>query len=154
MRNVNNVEKKDWVAFILGIFISVLFLVFSTDIYEAIYYEPEFANEMYNQGMYTICAIMTLTACWVVGILYYWIMEIWFTCDRWYHWLISIIVVVLLAPSVTFVYSNSFFQEANLDFLIQERIFAIVSLGITVVLYLILCFCIKGLSLNNRNTPF
>lgn len=154
MRSINNVEKKDWVAFILGIIISVLFVVFCTDIYEVIYYEPEFANEMYNQNMYTICAIFTTLVCWGVGILYYWILEIWFTCDRWFHWLISIIVVIMLAPSVTFVYSDSFFQEANLDFYIQERNFAIVSLGVSVILYLVLCFCIKGLSMNNRNTPF
>ena len=154
MRSIKNIEKKDWLFFSIGIVISVLFVIFSTEIYELFFYEPEFANEMYNQNMYTVCAIMTVAACWFVAIVYYWILEIWVTCDRWYHWLISIVVALLLAPAVTFYYSDYTFTEQDLDFYAQELNFAFVSLAVTFVLYLIVCFSVKGFSLNNRNTPF
>ena len=154
MRSIKNVEKKDWLFFCIGIALSVLFVIFCTDVYELLYYDAAFANDMYNQNMYTVCAIMAVAVCWLVAIVYYWILEIWFTCDRWYHWLISIVVALLLAPAVTFYYSDSIFTEQSLDYLIEEQNFAIVSLAVTFVLYLIVCFSVKGLSLNNRNTPF
>ena len=75
MRNIKNVEKKDWIFFIAGIILSVLFAIFCADIYEALYYEPEFSNEMYNQGLYNLAAIITLASCWGVGIIYYLVLE-------------------------------------------------------------------------------
>ena len=156
MRNIKNVEKKDWIFFLVGIILSVLFYIFCADVYECdlLYYEPEFSNEMYNQGLYNLAAIIALVTCWGVGILYYLVLEHAFTCDRWYHWLISIVIVLALAPTVTFYTIDDNMQERNLDFLLQEQNFAIASLGVSFVLYMIVCFALKGLSLNNSKTPF
>ena len=154
MRSIKNVEKKDWIFFLVGIILSVLFAVFSADIYEMLYYEPEFSNEMYNQGLYNLAAIITLASCWGVGILYYLVLEHVFTCDRWYHWLISIFIVLALAPTVAFYNIDGFMQERNLDFMLQEQNFAIASVGVSFVLYMIVCFALKSLSLNNSKTPF
>lgn len=89
-----------------------------------------------------------------MGILYYLIFETLFTCDRWYHWLVTVVIVLILAPVVVFCYSDSVMQDMNYDYETQEHNFAIASLGVTFVLYMIVCFSIKGLSLNNSKTPF
>ena len=154
MRNIKNVEKFEWIFFIVGIILSVLFAIFSADIYEMLYYEPEFSREMYNEKLYTLAAIITLASCWGVGIIYYLILEHVFMCDRWYHWLISIVIVLALAPTVVFYNIDGYMVERNYDFYIQERNFSIASLGVTFVLYMIVCFAIKGLSQNNSKTPF
>ena len=154
MRKIENVERNEWILFISGIVVSGLFAAFSADVYEAFYKEPEFFNEMYNEGLYTIAAIIALASCWGVGILYYLVIGDIFKCDTWYYWLLSVVFALLLAPTVTFYKVDSFMQERNLDFLIQERNFAIASIGVSFVLYLVVCLSLKGLSQDNSKIPF
>ena len=79
--------KKNLILLIAGLVITLVFLIFSTKIFESLYYEREFSNEMYNQNLYFVVAIVTAIIAWAsAGIFYYAINSVSFS--RWYHWLI------------------------------------------------------------------
>ena len=43
----------------MGVFITLVFLLFPSWIFEAGYYETEFSNEMYNENLYLVVAVIT-----------------------------------------------------------------------------------------------
>ena len=45
---------KNSILLIAGAVISLLFLVLNTKIFEALYFERQFSNEMYNQNLYFV----------------------------------------------------------------------------------------------------
>lgn len=111
MKNVKYSSMKDWMYLLAGVIITVLYLVFATPIYELMYYDAEFSNEMYNENMYFVVAVTTSLIAWGIAILYYWIIDY---LDRWYHWILAFILSVACTPVVTFVYPDSTFSEINL----------------------------------------
>ena len=151
MKNVKYSCMKDWVFFFVGLAITALFLIFSTPIFELMYYQTDFSNEMYNQNLYFVCAVRTCLVCWGAVILYYWIIDYF---SRWYHWLLFFVVAMLLAPVVTVFYMDGVFTEMNLDFEAQCLKFSIVIEFVTIVLFFINSFCVKNLSSHCSTTPF
>ena len=63
MKNVKYSSMKDWMYLLAGVIITVLYLVFATPIYELMYYDAEFSNEMYNENMYFCGSRDHLTDC-------------------------------------------------------------------------------------------
>ena len=100
---------KNSILLISGLVVTLLFLIFSTSLFEALYYDREFSNEMYNQNLYFIVAIVTAVVVWVLaGIYYYAVNSVRFSC--WYHWLIVLIAAMIIAPVINFTYPNNIFQ--------------------------------------------
>lgn len=151
MINLKNSTKTDWILIFVGLAITVLFIVFSTKIYEALYYESEFSNEMYNQNMYFLCAYLTAIISWVMPFLYYCLID---RFDRWWHWLIVLIITLALSPVVVYVYPEAAFDEQKLDFSTQLGNFAIANHCVTLVLFLIASFSVKNLSTHCSETPW
>lgn len=151
MKNVKYSSMKDWMYLLVGVIITVLYLVFATPIYELMYYDAEFSNEMYNENMYFVVAVTTSLIAWGIAILYYWIIDY---LDRWYHWILAFILSVACTPVVTFVYPDSTFSEINLDYSTQLGNFAIVNIVIGIILFLVASFSVKNLSSHCSATPF
>ncbi|HJC99278.1 MAG TPA: hypothetical protein H9924_11665 [Candidatus Phocaeicola merdavium] len=151
MKNVKFSTGSDWVFFFIGVAITALFLFFSTPIYELMYYNAEFSNEMYNENMYFVVASATALICWGIAILYYWVIDYF---ERWYHWIIAFIISIACTPVVTYVYPDSQFSEANLDYSAQLGNFAIVNIIVSIILFLIASFSVKNLSSHCSTTPF
>ncbi len=151
MKNVKYSSMKDWMYLLAGVIITVLYLVFATPIYELMYYDAEFSNEMYNENMYFVVAVTTSLIAWGIAILYYWIIDY---LDRWYHWILAFILSVACTPVVTFVYPDSTFSEINLDYSTQLGNFAIVNIVIGIILFLVASFSVKNLSSHCSATPF
>lgn len=151
MKNVKYSSMKDWMYLLIGVIITVLYLVFATPIYELMYYDAEFSNEMYNENMYFVVAVTTSLIAWGIAILYYWIIDY---LDRWYHWILAFILSVACTPVVTFVYPDSTFSEMNLDYSTQLGNFAIVNIIIGIILFLVASFSVKNLSSHCSATPF
>ena len=62
--------KKNTMLLVCGIIVTVLFIVFSTPLFEALCYQADFSNEMYNDNLNLISAIITSAVAWVLaGIL-------------------------------------------------------------------------------------
>ena len=89
---------KNTILLIAGLVITLLFLILSTPIFENLYYEREFSNEMYNQNLYLVVAVVTALIAWAAaGIYYYAINSVSFS--RWYHWLIAVVLVLFILPA-------------------------------------------------------
>lgn len=151
MKNVKYSNLKDWTFLLIGVIVTVLFLAFATPIYELMYYDAEFSNEMYNVNMYFVVAVATSLIAWGIAIVYYWCIDYF---DRWYHWLAAFIISVVSTPAVTFIYPDSTFSEMNMDFSIQLENFAIVNIVIGIILFLVASFSVKALSSHCSATPF
>ena len=142
MKNLKYTEKRDWIFLFIGIAITALFLIFSTQIYELLYYNSEFSNEMYNENMYFVLASATALVCWFIAVMYYLIID---RFDRWYHWLIALALTLVCTPIISYSYPDSIFSEMNFDFSVQLINFAIVNIIVALVLFLIVSFSVKSL---------
>ena len=144
--------KKNTILLITGLIITLLFLIFSTKIFEALYYEREFSNEMYNQNLYFVVAVVTAIIAWVTaGIFYYAINSVSFS--RWYHWLAVLGVAVVLSAVVNYIYPNNIFSGEGLDFSAQLFSFCVVNVAVEAVLFVVASFSMRWWSSNCRHTP-
>lgn len=144
--------KKNFILLIAGLVITLLFLIFSTKIFESLYYEREFSNEMYNQNLYFVVAIVTAVIAWAsAGIFYYAINSVSFS--RWYHWLIVLGVAVVLSAVVNYIYPNNIFSSDGLNFSAQLFSFCVVNLAVEAVLFIVASFSMRWWSSNCRHTP-
>ena len=143
---------KNTILLIAGLVITLLFLILSTPIFENLYYEREFSNEMYNQNLYLVVAVVTALIAWAAaGIYYYAINSVSFS--RWYHWLIVLRVAAVLAPTINYIYPNSIFSGDGLDFSAQLFSFCVMDFVVEAVLFIIASFSIRWWSSNCRHTP-
>ena len=77
---------KNSILLITGAVITLLFIVLNTLIFEALYYERQFSDEMYNQNLYFVVAVVTVIFAWgLAAVFYYVINSVRFS--RWWHWL-------------------------------------------------------------------
>lgn len=144
--------KKNLILLIAGLVITLLFLVFSTKVFESLYYEREFSNEMYNQNIYFVVAIVTTVIAWAsAGIFYYAINSVSFS--RWYHWLVVLGVAVVLSAVVNYIYPNNIFSSDGVDFSAQLFSFCVVNMAVEAVLFIIASFSMRWWSSNCRHTP-
>lgn len=144
--------KKNLILLIAGLVITLLFLVFSTKVFESLYYEREFSNEMYNQNLYFVVAIVTTVIAWAsAGIFYYAINSVSFS--RWYHWLVVLGVAVVLSAIVNYIYPNNIFSSDGVDFSAQLFSFCVVNMAVEAVLFIIASFSMRWWSSNCRHTP-
>ena len=94
--------KKNTILLITGAILTLLFIIFSTPLFESLFYSREFSNEMYAANLYLVVAIVTAVVAWgLSGIYYYVINSVSFS--RWYHWLIMLCVAVVIVPLITYV---------------------------------------------------
>ncbi|WP_314077793.1 hypothetical protein [Hoylesella pleuritidis] len=143
---------KNFILLISGLVITLLFLVFPASVFEALYYEREFSNEMYNQNLYFSVALVTAFVAWsFAGIYYYLIDSVSFS--RWYHWLLMLVTAVVLTSVINYIYPDDIFSSAGLDFVGQLFSFCIVDLAIEIVLFVIASFSLRWWSANCRHTP-
>lgn len=143
---------KNFILLISGLVITLLFLVFPASVFETLYYEREFSNEMYNQNLYFSVALVTAFVAWsFAGIYYYLIDSVSFS--RWYHWLLMLVTAVVLTSVINYIYPDDIFSSAGLDFVSQLFSFCIVDLAIEIVLFVIASFSLRWWSANCRHTP-
>lgn len=152
MKNPKYSKKTDWIWLISGLVLTALFIFFSTPFYEMLYFNGEFSNEMYNENMYLVVAGYTSLIVWAIAILYYWVID---RFERWYHWLIAVLLVVALSPTVVYFYCDGYFSENNLDLLTIPLInFNIINTIVSLALFFIVCLSVKKLSGHCSTTPF
>lgn len=143
---------KNSVLLIAGLVITVLFVVFASPLFEALYYEREFSNEMYNQNLYLMVALVTAAVAWAsAGLFYYAINSVSFS--RWYHWLIVLLAGAVVTPIINYIYPDKIFSADGLDFSAQLVSFCVMDMLVEVVLFVVASFSIRWWSSNCRHTP-
>ncbi len=144
--------KSKFILLISGAVVSLLLLIFSAQVFELLYYEREFSNEMFNQGLYTIVALLIVATAWVMGGIYYYVVNS-VSFSRWYHWLVVLGICAVLVPVVTYVWLDGQFATDGLDFASQQLTFALYAMLVEVVMFIIASFSMRWWSSNCRHTP-
>lgn len=154
MINTKNSSTKDWVWLFGAIAVTVLFIVFSEPIICALYMGTDlFAESMYNFNLYFTVSIFISLTVWVFAILYYWVIDR-VKLSSFVAWALFCVFAVGVSGAVTYFYPMSVFYSENLEFITDIPLLAIVSLPISLVLYIIVSLGAKGLSTNCSTRPF
>ena len=135
-----------------GIIVTILFMVFATDLFEMFYYEMQFSNEMYNNGLYFVASLSTAIIAWLcAAIFYYGINSVSFS--RWYHWLGMLVIAGIIVTAINVPYLESVFSDNGIDFSKELAVFAAVNIIIECIIYTIASFSMRWWSTNCRHTP-
>lgn len=135
-----------------GIILTILFMVFATDLFEMFYYEMQFSNEMYNNGLYFVASLSTAIIAWLcAAIFYYGINSVLFS--RWYHWLVMLVIAGIIVTAINVPYLESVFSDNGIDFSKELAVFAVVNIIIECIIYTIASFSMRWWSTNCRHTP-
>lgn len=143
---------KKLIFLISGAVITLIFVLLGDTIYEALYYEREFSNEMYNESLYGIVSLVTVLVAWGFAAIYYYVINS-VSFSRWYHWLIVMLMSCITAPLINFLYPDSIFNDLGYDFGSQLFSFCLVDALLEAVLFAVASFSIRWWSSNCRHTP-
>ena len=135
-----------------GIILTILFMVFATDLFEMFYYEMQFSNEMYNNGLYFVASLSTAIIAWLcAAIFYYGINSVSFS--RWFLWLVMLVIAGIIVTAIYVPYLESVFSDNGIDFSKELAVFAVVNIIIECIIYTIASFSMRWWSTNCRHTP-
>ena len=143
---------KNLILLVFGIVITLVLVLFSSHIYEALYYERAFSDAMYNGNVYFMIALFSSIILWVMAVVYYYIINS-VRFSRWYHWLVMLLGASCLATTVNYYYAKSIFTADKLDFSLQLFNFSVVETILNMVLFIVVSFSIRWWSSNCRHTP-
>lgn len=144
---------KQSIFLIIGAVLTLLFILFAAPMFEILYYEREFSNEMYNQSVYLPIALILAIAAWGVASLFYYVINS-VRFSRWYHWLVVLVAVALLVPLATNAYADSVFTADGYSFSHQLATFGVICALTEGVLFVVASFSMRWWSSNCRHTPF
>lgn len=143
--------NKSIILFV-GAAVTILYIIFSTSIFEVLYNEREFSNEMYNQNLYVSVGIISTCTAWgISGTYYYLINSVSFS--RWYHWLTMLLTASVLTPVVCYMICDDVFDAEGYDFSSQLFNFVLRIFAVELVLFIIASFSMRWWSSNCRHTP-
>lgn len=144
--------KQNTILLITGVILTLLFIVFSTPLFEFLYYEREFSNEMYAANLYFTVALVEALVAWGVALVFYYIINS-VSFSRWYHWLIMLVISIVFASTISYLYADAVFANDGVDFSNQLFGFSAVSVSIEFLLFIIASFAMRWWSSNCRHTP-
>lgn len=152
MKSFNYIRTNEWIGLAIGLVITILYLIFATPLYELLYPgSSEYANEMYNNNMYFVEAIILTMTTWGLALIYYIFID---NFPSFWCWFLFLIAALAVAPLVGYYYVNHAFEEFNLDFAFELMNFAFINIAVSGILFFCISICIKGLSKNCSTTPF
>lgn len=140
---------KNSILLIGGAVLTVLFMIFPSLVFEMADSQSEFANEMYNENYYFVVAVISSVMAWGVAALFYYVINS-VSFSRWYHWLLSLLAVSIVAPVVNYIYLDG---ALSIDYSSKLFNFSIIDFVVTALLFIIASFAIRWWSGNCRHTP-
>lgn len=135
-----------------GIILTILFMFFATDLFEMFYYEMQFSNEMYNNGLYFVASLSTAIIAWLCATIFYYVINS-VSFSRWYHWLVMLVIAGIIVTAINVPYLESVFSDNGIDFSKELAVFAAVNIIIECIIYTIASFSMRWWSTNCRHTP-
>lgn len=143
-------KSRNFILLGIGVVITLLFIILSEKIFEAVYYQGSFSDTMHNNSAYTKIAGIIFVMTWGGAALYYYIINS-VRFDRWYHWLATGAATTLLTAVAGYFATKGFLPEYEdhgeiFGFTIYVLLFA-------AVMFIIASFSIRWWSSNCRHTP-
>lgn len=144
---------KNSILLAIGLIVTAAAIALSDTLFEALYFDNEFSNEMYNSHLYfTNILIVAITAWGLAAIYYYIINSVSFS--RWYHWLMLLAAAVIICPIASYFYITGTMEEMQLNFEHQAFHFVLTEAFVEAAMFVIASFSIRWWSSNCRHTPF
>ena len=146
--------KHRLIWLIAGLAVSILFVVFASQIFEFLYYEETFSNWMYEQGLYLQLALFIVLISWGMALIFYYgLSKLFVNFSCWYHWLIMLILTLFLAPGVSVYYLHGKYVEESYDYWVQCQSIGNISIALTALFFIIASFSMRWWSQNAAFTP-
>ncbi len=143
---------KNIILLAAGLLLTLLFLIMSATVFEGMYYEREFSNEMYNLGLYLPASILISGMAWGAAAVYYYLINS-VNFSRWYHWLVMLIATAVLSTVCIHAYTASALADEGLSFSHQLTAFSGICAISNTVFFIIASFSLRWWSSNCRHTP-
>ena len=136
-----------------GIVVAIVFCICASSIIEAVYCPQGFADELYNNNLYTPLALIVCGLSWAMAAVYYYVINS-VKFDRWMHWLIVLMVNSILAVAACFTCLSSQMRSLNLDYSGECLAEGLVQAAVAAVMMVVASFAMRWWSSNCRHTPF
>lgn len=147
---------KHFVFLGIGIAITLVFFILSYsqsfNIFEQLYFNQGFNDQLYNLSMYPVLALIMIILTWGAAALYYYVINS-VNFDRWYHWAGVLGITTLVSPIVCYLYIDSALKNAGLAYGGESVQFAMQLLLMSAVLFVVASFSMRWWSTNCRHTP-
>lgn len=154
MINTKHTTTKDWILLFASIAVTVLFVVFAEPVFVSLYLGTDaFADAMYDFNLYFTLSLFISIVVWAFAILYYWVID-QVKLSSFTGWAFFCLLALAFAPAIAYFYPMSVFDAENLEFMTDLAPLAIVTIPMTLLLYLIVSVGIKALSTNCTTRPF
>lgn len=144
---------KNGILLIGGIAISVLMLVFPAQIFESLFYDTEFSNEMYNSHLYFSNAMIVVVTAWAFAAVFYYVINS-VRFSRWYHWGVMLGCAIVVSGLASYFHITSTMEQMQLYFGVPAFHFVLCETLIEAVLFIVASFAMRWWSSNCRHTPF
>lgn len=147
---------KHTVYLCLGIVVSVIFIALSfggsDNVYEQLSFNQEFNDELFSLGLYPTMAMLTVGMAWAIALLYYYVINS-VLFDRWYHWLVMLLLAAVVTPTVCHVVCDAAMSRDGYDPGALLGQFAVQHVVFSTLMFIIASFSIRWWSSNCRHTP-
>ncbi len=154
MFTTSNSSTKSWILLVVAIAVTALFMIFAEPIFTTFYIGSDnFADAMYDYNLYFSLATYISIIVWAFAILYYWVID-QVKLSSFVGWALFFILALVVAPTVAYFYPLSVFDAENLDFMTDLPGFAIITVPLALVEYVIVSLGIKDFSTNCSTRPF
>ncbi len=154
MFTTSNSSTKSWILLVVAIAVTALFMIFAEPVFTTFYIGSDnFADSMYDFNLYFSLATYISIIVWVFAILYYWVID-QVKLSSFVGWALFFVLALVAAPTVAYFYPLSVFDAENLDFMTDLPGFAIITVPLALVEYVIVSLGIKDFSTNCSTRPF
>mgnify|MGYP007069836104 CR=1 FL=1 len=147
---------KHTILLIAGIAVSLVFIALSysenANVYEQLAFNQEFNDELFTLGLYPLMALLTVLLSWAFAAVYYYVINsVYF--DRWYHWLVMLLVASTVTPAVCHVVCDNALSSDGVDYSMLLGQFAVQHVIFAALTFIVASYSIRWWSSNCRHTP-
>ena len=144
---------KNSILLAIGLIVTAAAIALSDTLFEALYFDNEFSNEMYNSHLYFTNILIVAITAWGLAATYYYIINS-VSFSRWYHWLMVLAAAVIICPTASYFHITGTMEEMQLNFEHQAFHFVLTEAFVEAAMFVIASFSIRWWSSNCRHTPF
>ena len=144
---------KNSILLAIGLIVTAAAIALSDTLFEALYFDNEFSNEMYNSHLYFTNILIVAITAWGLAATYYYIINS-VSFSRWYHWLMVLAAAVVICPIARYLHITGTMEVRQLKFEHQAFHFVLTEAFVEAAMFVIASFSIRWWSSNCRHTPF
>lgn len=144
---------KNSILLTIGLIVTAAAIALSDTLFEALYFDNEFSNEMYNSHLYFTNILIVAITAWGLATIYYYIINS-VSFSRWYHWLMVLAAAAVICPIASYFHITGTMEEMQLNFEHQAFHFVLTEAFVEAAMFVIASFSIRWWSSNCRHTPF